>query len=43
MRRADPSSKESYRLCIDQETEKASQIHKGYRGIDREIDGWMDG
>jgi hypothetical protein len=28
-------SKESYRMCIDQETGKAAKVHKG--------DGWMDG
>jgi hypothetical protein len=32
--RADPPSKESYRLCVDQETEKAAKVHKGYRAID---------
>jgi hypothetical protein len=32
---ADPPSKESYRLCIDQETEKAAKIHKGSKAIDR--------
>jgi hypothetical protein len=35
LRRADPRSKESYRLCIDQETEKAAKVHKGCRAIDR--------
>jgi hypothetical protein len=33
LRRADPPSKESYRLCIGKETEKAVKVHKGCRGI----------
>jgi hypothetical protein len=28
LRRADPPSKESYRLCKDQETEKAAKVQK---------------
>jgi hypothetical protein len=35
MRRADPLSKESYRLCMDQESEKAAEVHKGCTGIDK--------
>jgi hypothetical protein len=31
MRRADPLSKESYRLCIDEAIEKAAKVHKGCR------------
>jgi hypothetical protein len=38
LRRGDPPSKESYRLCIDYETEKAAKVHKGCRAIN----GWMD-
>jgi hypothetical protein len=34
-RRADPPSKGSYRLCIDNETLKAAKVHKGCRTIDR--------
>jgi hypothetical protein len=34
LRRADPPSKESYRLCIDYETEKAAKAHKGCRATD---------
>jgi hypothetical protein len=37
LRQADPPSKESYRLCIDQETGKAAKVHKGCRAIDREF------
>jgi hypothetical protein len=33
LRRADPPSKESYRLCIDYESGKASKVHKGCRTI----------
>jgi hypothetical protein len=32
---ADPPSEESYRLYIDQETEKAAYVHKDCRTIDR--------
>jgi hypothetical protein len=35
LRRADPPSKESYRLYIDQETEIAAKAHKGWRAIGR--------
>jgi hypothetical protein len=35
LRRADPPSKESYRLCIELETEEALKAHKGCRDIDR--------
>jgi hypothetical protein len=30
LRRADLPSKESYRLCIDYETEKAAKVNDGY-------------
>jgi hypothetical protein len=42
LRRADPLSKECYRLCIDLETEKAAKVHKGSRAIDGWMDGWID-
>jgi hypothetical protein len=32
---ADFPSEESYRLCINLETEKAAKVHKGCRTIDR--------
>jgi hypothetical protein len=32
---ADPPSKESYRLCINQDTGIAAKVHKGYRPIDK--------
>jgi hypothetical protein len=35
LRRVDPLSKESYRLCINQETEKAARVRKDCRAIDR--------
>jgi hypothetical protein len=35
LRRADPPSKESYRLCMNYETEKAAKVNKGCKGIDR--------
>jgi hypothetical protein len=35
MRRADPLTKESYRLCLEQDTEKAAKVHKCYKAIDR--------
>jgi hypothetical protein len=35
LRRADPPSKESYKLCMDSETEKATKVHKGCRATDR--------
>jgi hypothetical protein len=38
LRRADTLSKESYRLCIDQRTEKAAKVHRGCRAIDRYVD-----
>jgi hypothetical protein len=34
LRWANSPSKESYRLCIDQETEKAAKVHKGCKAID---------
>jgi hypothetical protein len=34
LRLADPPSKESYRLCMDEETEKAAKVHKGHTAID---------
>jgi hypothetical protein len=34
LRPADPPSKEFYRLCIDQDTEKAAKVHKDCRAID---------
>jgi hypothetical protein len=37
LRQFDPPSKESYRLRIDLETEKAAKVHKGCRAIDRQI------
>jgi hypothetical protein len=36
LRQADSSSKESYQLCMDEETEKAAKVHKGCRVINRE-------
>jgi hypothetical protein len=36
LRRAEHSSKESYRLCIDEGTEKAVKAHKGCRAIEEE-------
>jgi hypothetical protein len=41
LRRADPPSKESYRLYIDQETEKAAKSQQ--RAVESWMDGWMDG
>jgi hypothetical protein len=38
LRRADPLSKVSYRVQV-QETEKAAKVHKDFRAIDR----WRDG
>jgi hypothetical protein len=35
LRRDDPTPKEFYRLCIDQETEKAAKVHNGCKAIDR--------
>jgi hypothetical protein len=34
LRRADPPSKEFYRLYIDKETEKEVKVHKGCRATD---------
>jgi hypothetical protein len=34
LRRADPPSKESYRVYIDYESEKAAKVHNGCRTID---------
>jgi hypothetical protein len=36
LQRVDNSSKDSYRLWIDQETEKAAKAHKGCRAIQEE-------
>jgi hypothetical protein len=38
LRRSDLPSKETYRLCIDKETEKAAKVHKGCIAIERWID-----
>jgi hypothetical protein len=35
LQRADPPSKGSYRLCMDEENEKAAKAHKGCRAVDR--------
>jgi hypothetical protein len=35
LRRADPLSRESYQLCVHQDSEKAAKVHKGCRAIDR--------
>jgi hypothetical protein len=37
LRRAVPPYKECYRLCIDQETEKAPKVHNVSRAIDKYI------
>jgi hypothetical protein len=43
LRRADPPSKESYRLCIDEETEKVAKIQqKDGRAIDRYVDNTVN-
>jgi hypothetical protein len=34
LRQADPPSKESYRLRMDYETEKAAKVHKGCTAMD---------
>jgi hypothetical protein len=43
LRQVDSPPEESYRLCIDHETEKATNVHKGCRAIDCWMDGWTDG
>jgi hypothetical protein len=40
LRWADPPSKESYRLRIDEETEKAAKVHKSCTAID--TPRWID-
>jgi hypothetical protein len=40
--RADPLSKESYRLCVDEETEKSAKVYKGCRAMDGWMDRWID-
>jgi hypothetical protein len=35
LRRDDPSSKQSFRVCIDLGTDKAAKAHQGSRAIDR--------
>jgi hypothetical protein len=38
LRRADPPSKEYYRLCTDYETKKEAKVQKDCRAIGRQID-----
>jgi hypothetical protein len=42
LRRADLPSKQSYGLCIAEETEKAAKVHKGCRAINIQTD-WLAG
>jgi hypothetical protein len=42
LRQADPPSKESYRLCKNQETEKRPRSNKRLKSH-RYMDRWMDG
>jgi hypothetical protein len=40
LRRADPLTKESYRLSIDQETDKGAKAQK--RAVEPQMGRWMD-
>jgi hypothetical protein len=44
LRRADPPSKESYRLCINEEIEKAAKVQQNVcSAVDRQTDRQIDG